>query len=290
MTAMASVFARKQIHNLPSLDIRNDMLAVVDSDVRGIDVREFNDVDELFRSLSNFMSPELLGMLGLECREILLADDGEYVINAGNLFHYSVLNVMLPDDVQNHDLNELIAARLFTNDIRPYDMFCYEHEEYFAKYNINPDEHIVLKMDAQLQTRITSFSPILPIHIPRIKQRENSLLQDEIAVPEFLYLTGTPRRYTLFSFVVFEHSHYWAYVRSADDLKWYRHNDEDVEEVSTSSFRPELQTKSVLLFYFSGLPVTPEIPPILEFFAKQMNMRQHMRSELTAQVKHLARK
>lgn len=288
---MASVFARKQIHNLPSLDIRNDILAVLDHDVVGINVNEYNDVEELFRALADFMPPNLLALLGLETREFLLADDSEYVINEGELLRHPFLNVMLPEGVKKHALVDLITARLFTNDVRQYQMLCYEHGGYFQKHNIDTNQHVALQMNAQLQTRITSFSAILPVYIPRIKRRENSLRKDEIQVPEYLNLPGAPHRYMLFSFVVFEDAHYWAYVRSAEDLKWYRHNDHRVEEVSPADFKSELQTKAVLLFYLPPThPVIPEIPPFLEFFAKQMNMRQHMRSELTAQIKRLARK
>ncbi len=195
-----------------------------------------------------------------------------YLISQGAEEHEPLLIIKLPEDTKKHNLRQLVNGKLFSSDLNDYTMQPEDHLHYFMERGL-PYQN--LKIQAISSKIITRFSDILPIFLVRGRENEKAV-RDEIEVSEFMHFEGAGD-YVLISFAVYLSHHYYSYVRSSADLRWYCHNDSSVSHVSFKDLEKDLKKRAVLLFYVRDRIIDePEIPGLLRFYAEEANKLQHL--------------
>lgn len=301
---MAGVFARKQLNLLPAIDLRRDMIPMINY-VYGDAWRigAFEDIDEFFKLIfpeftNSSGGPSLAESIGYIWRDEYRTGDIRYLINPGVLTPEPMLKVNLPDgSADGLNLQFLVDRTLASEDTHDYTMRYDEHPQYFLQRGLEfPIESV--RITAVSQPKVVRYANVVPIFITRRSRLTGSnkkdFRTDQLVIPEFLELPledGTRLRFNLVSFAVYHPGHYIAYGKSFPSREWFCYNDETVTKPTVEEVVNELTKHAVMLFYVqvSNSVATP-IPEPLKNWAIFNMVIQHMRSSLVPRITKMIRK
>lgn len=253
------------------------MIRTVADRIPRITIGRFNDIDELFRFIFDAFPPEVANSIGIKYSQQLLSPERDYLIGENPSPAEPFLIIPVPDSRRQQSLQSLVEAKLFAEELVDFTLHPDEHFNYFQERNLPMESRPIQAVSRRVNIQ---YADVLPVFVARAR-RQDVALKDRIHVDEVLEFPDNPARYTLMGFAVFNNGHYYTYVRSAKDLKWYLHNDESVRQVEYKDFVDDMERKAVLFFYtrVENIP-EPEIPPLLRLYAEESNRLQDLHYRL----------
>lgn len=296
--ALAGVFARKQLNLVPALDLERDFMATIQYIQPDWEFGIFQDIDEFFKAIFQFFPDSIANSIGFVQRRQLSADDGSYIINAGNVHRSPMITINLPETpIEGLGLQDLIFSYMSQSETISYTIDRGSHPLYFTRHGI--DWGIFdRRIEVETQPKVLEYADVVPIFIARRTQMTGSnsrdFRKDKLDVPESILLplhTGQNVQYTLVSFAVYHPGHYFAYGKSYPSTEWFLYNDETVQRPDTSNIINELERNAVMLFYVKTARHVPcQIPVQVEKWAITSLIVQHLRSNFVDRVKKMVKK